>query len=167
MDGAGAEPDAVSPEAKHRQRDQLGTLGSGNHYLEVQAVVEIFDDAIARAYGLASGDVVMSIHCGSRGLGHQIGTDYLKSMLTEAKRHSIELSERELACAPIDSKLGRDYLGCLSATSQSASAAQEPSSIPASASATWTGWSMGPFAAVGGDGDGESLWRQRSAWSPS
>lgn len=112
---AGAKPDAVSPEAKHRQRDQLGTLGSGNHYLEVQVVVEIFDDAIAQTYGLATGDVVLSIHCGSRGLGHQIGTDYLKSMLTLAKRHSIELPERELACAPIDSHLGRDYLGAMRA----------------------------------------------------
>jgi tRNA-splicing ligase RtcB len=112
---AGARPDAVSPEAKHRQRDQLGTLGSGNHYLEVQTVVELFDDAIAKAYGLATGDVVLSIHCGSRGLGHQIGTDYLKSMLAEAKRHAIDLPERELACAPIDSKLGRDYLGAMRA----------------------------------------------------
>lgn len=112
---AGAKPDAVSPEAKHRQRDQLGTLGSGNHYLEAQAVVEIYDDAIAKAYGLAPGDVVLSIHCGSRGLGHQIGTDYLKSMLTLAKRHFIELPERELACAPIDSTLGRDYLGAMRA----------------------------------------------------
>jgi tRNA-splicing ligase RtcB len=112
---AGAQPDVVSPEAKHRQRDQLGTLGSGNHYLEVQTVVEIFDDAIAKAYGLATGDVVLSIHCGSRGLGHQIGTDYLKSMLAEAKRHAIDLPERELACAPIDSKLGRDYLGAMRA----------------------------------------------------
>lgn len=112
---AEAQPDAVSAEAKHRQRDQLGTLGSGNHYLEVQAVVEIFDGAIAAVYGLRTGDVVLSVHCGSRGLGHQIGTDYLKSMLAESKRHAIEVAERELACAPIDSKLGRRYLGAMRA----------------------------------------------------
>jgi tRNA-splicing ligase RtcB len=112
---AGADPDAVSPEAKQRQRDQLGTLGSGNHYLEVQEVVEIFAPDIASAYQLRAGEVVVSIHCGSRGLGHQIGTDYLKSMLTEAGRHGIALPERELACAPIDSALGRRYLGAMRA----------------------------------------------------
>jgi tRNA-splicing ligase RtcB len=112
---AGADPRAVSAEAKHRQRDQLGTLGSGNHYLEVQAVAEIYDGAIAAAYGLEIDDVVLSVHCGSRGLGHQIGTDYLKTMLAEAKRHSIELPERELACAPLDSQLGRQYLGAMRA----------------------------------------------------
>jgi tRNA-splicing ligase RtcB (3'-phosphate/5'-hydroxy nucleic acid ligase) len=111
----GASPEAVSVEAKHRQRDQLGTLGSGNHYLEVQAVAEVFDAATASIYGLQVGDVVVSVHCGSRGLGHQIGTDYLKAMLAEAKRHSIELPERELACAPLDSHLGRDYLGAMRA----------------------------------------------------
>ncbi len=111
----GADPEAVSSEAKHRQRDQLGTLGSGNHYLEVQEVAEIFDAVIGEAYGLREGDVVISIHCGSRGLGHQIGTDYLKSMLTEAKRHGLDLPERELACAPLDSHVGRQYLGAMRA----------------------------------------------------
>jgi len=112
---AGANPDAVSSEAKKRQRDQLGTLGSGNHYLEIQEVVEIFAPEIAAAYQLRAGEVVVSIHCGSRGLGHQIGTDYLKSMLTEAGRHGIALPERELACAPIDSALGQRYLGAMRA----------------------------------------------------
>ena len=112
---AGADPDAVSPEAKKRQRDQLGTLGSGNHYLEVQEVVEIFAPDIATAYQLRAGEVVVSIHCGSRGLGHQIGTDYLKSMLAETVRHGIALPERELACAPIDSELGQRYLGAMRA----------------------------------------------------
>ena len=107
---SGADPDAVSAEAKHRQRDQLGTLGSGNHYLEVQAVSEIFDAGGAAAYGLRMGEVVLSVHCGSRGLGHQIGTDYLKAMLGEAKDHGIDLPERELACARLDSNLGRRYL---------------------------------------------------------
>ena len=112
---AGANPDAVSSEAKKRQRDQLGTLGSGNHYLEIQEVVEIFAPEIAAAYQLRAGEVVVSIHCGSRGLGHQIGTDYLKSMLAESGRHGIALPERGLACAPIASPLGRRYLGAMRA----------------------------------------------------
>jgi tRNA-splicing ligase RtcB (3'-phosphate/5'-hydroxy nucleic acid ligase) len=118
----GADPDAVSREAKERQRDQLGTLGSGNHYLEVQEVVEVFSSEIAEAYRLRPGEVVVSIHCGSRGLGHQIGTDYLKSMLGEAKRHGIELPERELACAPVDSALGQRYLGAMRAAMNAAMA---------------------------------------------
>jgi tRNA-splicing ligase RtcB len=122
---AGAAPDAVSAEAKHRQRDQLGTLGSGNHYLEVQAVAEIHDEAIARAYGLRAGEVVLSVHCGSRGLGHQIGTDYLKTMLAEAKTRGIDLPERELACAPLDSPSGRNYLGAMRAAINCALANRE------------------------------------------
>ena len=122
---AGANPDAVSAEAKHRQRDQLGTLGSGNHYLEVQAVAEIHDEAIAAAYGLRAGDVVLSVHCGSRGLGHQIGTDFLKTMLAEAKANGIELAERELACAPLDSKTGKSYLGAMRAAINCAMANRE------------------------------------------
>jgi tRNA-splicing ligase RtcB len=121
----GAHPDAVSAEAKHRQRDQLGTLGSGNHYLEVQAVAEIHDDGIAAAYGLRAGDVVLSIHCGSRGLGHQIGTDYLKTMLGEAKQYGLDLPERELACAPLDSRIGRAYLGAMRSASNCALANRE------------------------------------------
>jgi tRNA-splicing ligase RtcB len=112
---AGADPDAVSAEAKHRQRDQLGTLGSGNHYLEVQAVAEIHDSEIAAVYGLRKGDVVLSVHCGSRGLGHQIGTDYLKTMLALAKGSGIDLPVRELACARLDSDVGRRYLGAMRA----------------------------------------------------
>jgi tRNA-splicing ligase RtcB (3'-phosphate/5'-hydroxy nucleic acid ligase) len=122
---AGADPSAVSAEARHRQRDQLGTLGSGNHYLEVQAVAEIKDAEIAAAYGLRPGEVVLSVHCGSRGLGHQIGTDYLKSMLGEAKDHGFELPERELACAPIDSRSGRAYLGAMRAAINCAMANRE------------------------------------------
>ncbi len=81
----GADPRQVSDHAKRRQRDEMGTLGSGNHYLEVQHVVEIFDRAAARDFGLAVGDVVVSIHCGSRGLGHQIGTEFLREMALAAK----------------------------------------------------------------------------------
>jgi tRNA-splicing ligase RtcB len=112
---AGADPACVSELARRRQRDELGTLGSGNHYLEVQAVSEIFDAAAARAFGLAAGDVVVSIHCGSRGLGHQIGTDYLREMVVAAPAAGIALPDRELACAPIRSELGKRYLGAMRA----------------------------------------------------
>lgn len=112
---AGADPAAVSEQAKKRQRDEMGTLGSGNHYLEVQAVAEIFDAAAAQAYGLAVGDVVVSIHCGSRGLGHQIGTDYLREMVVAAPVAGIALPDRELACAPLPSALGQRYLGAMRA----------------------------------------------------
>lgn len=112
---AGADPGAVSEQAKKRQRDEMGTLGSGNHYLEVQAVAEIFDAAAARAYGLAVGEVVVSIHCGSRGLGHQIGTDFLREMVVAAPAAGIALPDRELACAPLQSALGQRYLGAMRA----------------------------------------------------
>lgn len=111
----GAEPEQVSEHAKKRQRDEMGTLGSGNHYLEVQRVAEVCDEAIARAYGLAQDDVVVSIHCGSRGLGHQIGTEFLREMAIAAAEHHIVLPDRELACAPIDSEIGRRYLGAMRA----------------------------------------------------
>lgn len=97
---AGADPDAVSDQAKRRQRDEMGTLGSGNHYLEIQAVSEIFDTAAANAFGLRPGDILVSIHCGSRGLGHQIGTEFLRRMVVTAGQHGIDLPDRELACAP-------------------------------------------------------------------
>jgi tRNA-splicing ligase RtcB len=112
---AGAEPGRVSVHAKERQKHEMGTLGSGNHYLEVQYVSSIYDPAIARAYGLEEGDVVVSLHCGSRGLGHQIGTEFLKAMVLAAPSHGLTLPDRELACAPIDSDLGRDYLGAMRA----------------------------------------------------
>ena len=111
----GAKPDKVSDQAKQRQLDEMGTLGSGNHYLEVQKVAEIYDSETAAAFGIEEGDIKISIHCGSRGLGHQIGTDYLKRMALSAKEHGIDLPERELACAPLDSNVGRDYLGAMRA----------------------------------------------------
>lgn len=110
-----AKPDAVSQQAKRRQRDEMGTLGSGNHYLEVQEVTAVHDPKIAEVFGLAQGDIVLMIHCGSRGLGHQIGTDYLKRMAIAAASYGIALSDRELACAPIDSEVGEDYLGAMRA----------------------------------------------------
>jgi tRNA-splicing ligase RtcB len=109
----GAEPGAISERAKRRQQDEMGTLGSGNHYLEVQAVAEVFDKEIAACYGLRAGNIVVSIHCGSRGLGHQIGTEFLQNMVAAAKHHGIELPERELACAPIHSSIGQRYLGAM------------------------------------------------------
>jgi tRNA-splicing ligase RtcB len=111
----GADPGEVSDHAKRRQRDEMGTLGSGNHYLEVQHVVEIFDRAVARDFGLVAGDVVVSIHCGSRGLGHQIGTEFLREMALAAKAAGIDLPDRELACAPIRSATGERYLGAMRA----------------------------------------------------
>jgi tRNA-splicing ligase RtcB len=112
---AGADPAQVSDAAKRRQRDEMGTLGSGNHYLEVQHVVTVYDRATADAFGLREGDVVVSIHCGSRGLGHQIGTEYLREMAIAAKDFGIALPDRELACAPIRSAVGRRYLGAMCA----------------------------------------------------
>jgi tRNA-splicing ligase RtcB len=112
---AGAKPEAVSIYAKERQKIEMGTLGSGNHYLEVQEVKEIFDEAIASAYGIYKGDILVSIHCGSRGLGHQIGTEFLRIMAVEAKKQNICLQERELAYAPLNSEIGQAYLGAMRA----------------------------------------------------
>jgi tRNA-splicing ligase RtcB (3'-phosphate/5'-hydroxy nucleic acid ligase) len=112
---AGAQPECVSDHAKSRQRREMGTLGSGNHYLEVQVIAELFDVPVADAFGLALDDVVVTIHCGSRGLGHQIGTEFLKEMLGAAKEAGIALPDRELACAPIRSEVGQRYLGAMRA----------------------------------------------------
>lgn len=112
---AGAKPQFVSDHAKKRQTDEVGTLGSGNHYLEIQVVDEVFDQTIAAIFKLKQGDIVISIHCGSRGLGHQIGTDYLKRMVMTASQHGLELPDRELACAPLDSNVGQQYLGAMRA----------------------------------------------------
>jgi len=110
-----AKPGNVSEHAKKRQRDEIGTLGSGNHYLEVQRVTEVYDAQAALAFGLKLDDIVVSIHCGSRGLGHQIGTEYLKRMAIAASQFGIELPDRELACAPIKSDIGQEYLGAMRA----------------------------------------------------
>jgi tRNA-splicing ligase RtcB len=110
-----AKPHNVSVQAKKRQRDEMGTLGSGNHYLEVQEVTAVFDDAIAKVFDLKQGDIVVMIHCGSRGLGHQIGTEFLRRMTITATQYGITLPDRELACAPINSEVGEDYLGAMRA----------------------------------------------------
>lgn len=112
---AGAEPNRVSEHAKRRQRDEIGTLGSGNHYLELQEIVEIYDTKAADRFRLRQDEVVVSIHCGSRGLGHQIGTEFLKEMVIAAPGYGIELPDRELACAPIHSPVGQAYLGAMRA----------------------------------------------------
>jgi tRNA-splicing ligase RtcB len=112
---AGARPECVSAKAKERQKREMGTLGSGNHYLEVQRVAEVFDGEAAAAYGLKIGDALVSIHCGSRGLGHQIGTEALREMVASADRLGIRLPDRELACAPVHSEAGQRYLGAMRA----------------------------------------------------
>jgi len=112
---AGARAEQVSDRAKKRQREEMGTLGSGNHYLEVQHVAKVFDHGIASTFELSEGDIVLSIHCGSRGLGHQIGTEFLTRMAASTGQHGIELPDRELACAPITSVLGEAYLGAMRA----------------------------------------------------
>ncbi len=117
---AHARTECVSARARKRQRKEMGTLGSGNHYLEVQRVADVFEPAAAEAFGLRAGDAVVSIHCGSRGLGHQIGTEALREMVVSAKESGIRLPERELACAPIDSPVGRDYLGAMAAAANCA-----------------------------------------------
>jgi len=121
----GADPGQVSQQARQRQKDEMGTLGSGNHYLEVQRVSEIFDADVARAFGIAAGDIKVSIHCGSRGLGHQIGTEFLREMALAAKSYGIDLPDRELACAPITSPLGQRYLGAMRAAINCALANRE------------------------------------------
>jgi tRNA-splicing ligase RtcB (3'-phosphate/5'-hydroxy nucleic acid ligase) len=112
---AGAKIGHVSAHAKRRQQDEMGTLGSGNHYVEVQEVQEVFEPNVADAFGIHLGDILVSIHCGSRGLGHQIGTEFLKEMVVAAAHHGIDLPDRELACAPLQSPLGQAYLGAMRA----------------------------------------------------
>jgi tRNA-splicing ligase RtcB len=103
----------------------MGTLGSGNHYLEVQAITEIYDPAVAKGFHLAQDNVVVTIHCGSRGLGHQIGTEFLKEMVISAAAGGIVLPDRELACAPINSEVGQRYLGAMRAAINCALANRE------------------------------------------
>jgi tRNA-splicing ligase RtcB len=111
----GADAGAVSARAKDRGRDQLGTLGSGNHFVEVGVVDEVFDPAAAQAYGLAAGQLTLLIHTGSRGLGHQVCTDYVKTMDRVMARYDITLPDRELASAPLDSPEGQRYFAAMCA----------------------------------------------------
>jgi tRNA-splicing ligase RtcB len=111
----GADPGAVSERARARGAGQLGTMGSGNHFVEVQRVDEILDRGAAEAYGLGEGQVTVLIHSGSRGLGHQVCTDYVRKMDAAMPRYGIELPDRQLSCAPASSPEGRAYLAAMAA----------------------------------------------------
>ena len=104
----------VSEKAKKRGIPQLGSLGSGNHFLEVDVVDKVFDERAAKAFGLKEGQITVTVHCGSRGCGHQIATDYLQSMEQYVKAHNISLPDRQLACAPLNSALGDEYFSAMS-----------------------------------------------------
>ena len=110
---AGADPSVVSPRAKQRGGPQLGTLGSGNHFIELQEVVEIFDDSAARAFGLFEGQLAVAIHSGSRGLGHQVCSDYVNALQGAVQKYKIQLPDRQLVCAPLDSPEGQSYFGAM------------------------------------------------------
>lgn len=110
-----ADPNLISDRAKKRGHDQLGTLGSGNHFLEIQRIEKIFDEKAAAAFGLFQDQVTIMIHCGSRGLGHQTCTDYVRLMMSKLAGWGIELPDRELACAPLQSKEGQEYFAAMAA----------------------------------------------------
>jgi tRNA-splicing ligase RtcB len=109
-------PAGVSEKARQRGFPQVGTLGSGNHFLEVQKVSEVYDPGAARVFGLAVGQVCVMIHCGSRGLGHQVCTDHLRVLEGATKKYGISLPDRQLACAPIGSAEGKAYFGAMAAS---------------------------------------------------
>ncbi|MDD5772111.1 MAG: RtcB family protein [bacterium] len=111
----GADPDKVSERAMERGRPQSGTLGSGNHFLEVQEVVEIYNPEIADVFGLRKGQVMVMMHSGSRGLGYQVCDDYLKVMGRAVSKYNFSLPDRQLACAPINSPEGKDYFSAMAA----------------------------------------------------
>lgn len=111
----GANPANVSDKAKKRQYRQVGTLGSGNHYLEIQYVDEVYDEKVAEILGLTKDRILVSVHCGSRALGHQVGMDYIKELGIAAKKYGIPLRDRELACAPINSPEGQKYFSAVAA----------------------------------------------------
>lgn len=112
-----ADPKEVSAEAKERGLDQLGTLGSGNHFLEVQVVDEVYDELSAHAFGLERGAVTVMVHCGSRGLGHQVCTDYISLMMRSFNTRGYQLPDRELVCAPFVSDEGQRYFSAMCAAS--------------------------------------------------
>ncbi|MBT3456293.1 RtcB family protein [bacterium] len=111
-----ADPTKVSERAKQRGQNQIGTLGAGNHFLEVQVIHEIFDEKIAQTFGLQKGNVCIMVHCGSRGLGHQTCSDHVKNMVSNLDKWKLKLADLELACAPFNSKQGQDYFGAMSAS---------------------------------------------------
>jgi len=109
----GAEPDKVSPRAYERGKNQSGTLGSGNHFLEVQVIDEIYDEAAVAVFGLAKGQIALMIHSGSRGLGYQVCDEYSKDFIRCLSKYNIEVPDRQLACAPVNSEEGKAYLGAM------------------------------------------------------
>ena len=138
-----AEASLVSHRAKERGHDQLGTLGSGNHFLEVQVVEQIFDPELGPKFGLHQGQVVVLMHSGSRGLGHQVCTDYLDLMQGAMKRYGIVVIDRQLACVPIQSREGQDYLAAMAAAANFAFANRQ----------MITHWTRNAFERVLGNGD--------------
>lgn len=110
-----ANPGKISDLAKKRGRPQTGTLGSGNHFLEIQKITEVFDEATAEKFGLRKGQITVMIHCGSRGLGHQVASDYINVMLRAMGKYNIKVPDRQLNCAPITSQEGQDYLHAMNA----------------------------------------------------
>ncbi|MFH1617912.1 MAG: RtcB family protein [Candidatus Margulisiibacteriota bacterium] len=109
----GADPSLVSQHAKDRGTDQAGTLGSGNHFLEVQVVEEVYDEKTANQFGLLKGQITIMVHSGSRGLGHQVCADYIKVMNRAVQKYNIHLPDRQLCCAPINSPEGKDYYAAM------------------------------------------------------
>jgi tRNA-splicing ligase RtcB (3'-phosphate/5'-hydroxy nucleic acid ligase) len=138
----GADPEKVSRRAKQRGRDQLGTLGSGNHFLEVQVVEEVFDSRAGDRLGLTPGRVVVLLHSGSRGLGHQVCTDYLDLMQGAMQKHGIKVIDRQLACVPIQSQEGEDYLAAMAAAANFAFANRQ----------MMTHWTRNAFSRIFGFG---------------
>jgi tRNA-splicing ligase RtcB len=111
----GADPDMVSERAKTRGREQIGSVGAGNHFIEVDMVDQIFNEEAANAMGVYQGCLVLQIHCGSRGLGHQVCTDYVQSFQNAVVKYGIDLPDRELVCAPMDSPEGKAYMAAMRA----------------------------------------------------
>lgn len=138
-----ADASLVSSRAKERGHDQLGTLGSGNHFLEIQIVTEIFEHETARRFGLHEGQIVVLFHSGSRGLGHQVCTDYLDTMQGAMKRYGISVVDRQLACVPIRSKEGQEYLRAMAAAANFAFANRQ----------MITHWARQAFQRIMGNGD--------------
>jgi tRNA-splicing ligase RtcB (3'-phosphate/5'-hydroxy nucleic acid ligase) len=139
----GADPSMVSHRAKERGHDQLGTLGSGNHFLEIQVVTEIFDPELAMRFGLHLEQIVVLMHSGSRGLGHQVCTDYLELMQGTMKKYGISVIDRQLACVPVQSREGQDYLAAMGAAANFAFANRQ----------MITHWTRNAFQRVLGAGD--------------
>jgi len=138
-----ADASLVSAHAKQRGKDQLGTLGSGNHFLEVQVIDEVYDEGVAQVFGLVKGNITVLIHTGSRGLGHQVCTDYLDVMQRAMPKYGIHVVDRQLACVPITSPEGKDYLSAMAAAANFAFANRQ----------MITHWTRQAFERILGNGD--------------